>query len=237
MLKNYLKIAFRNLRRHKAYSVINVAGLAIGLACFTLIILYVQDEWSYDRYHEDADQIYRVAVEIQASEGATRTAQSPPIWPTTMLQAYPEVEAAVRLKPPRQTWMVRYEDRSFSEKGWVFADSSVFDVFDVPLLHGDPATALSAPYTVVVSEAMVEKYFQGDDPIGQTITIDSQYDFAVTGVFENVPTNSHVHFDFLASFVSMNDPSRLYLFNALEGQFPFSYTYLKLADGVTQEAF
>ena len=81
MLKNYLKISLRNLQRHKAYSFINVAGLAIGLACFTLIILYVQDEWSYDRYHEDADQVYRLAVEIQANEGATRTAQSPPIWP------------------------------------------------------------------------------------------------------------------------------------------------------------
>ena len=237
MLKNYVKIAFRNLRRHKAYTVINMAGLAIGLACFTLIILFVQDEWSYDRYHNDAGQIYRLAIETQASEGATKNAQSPPVWPTKMLETYPEIDAAVRLKPPRQTWMVRYEDRSFSEKRWVFADSSVFDVFDVPLLRGDPATALSVPYTVVVSEAMVEKYFQGDDPIGKTITIDSQYDFAVTGVFENVPANSHVHFDFLASFVSMNDPNRLYLFNALEGQFPFSYTYLKLADGVTQEAF
>ncbi len=237
MLKNYLKISLRNLQRHKAYSFINVAGLAIGLACFTLIILYVQDEWSYDRYHEDADQVYRLAVEIQANEGATRTAQSPPIWPTTLLQVYPEVAAAVRLKPPRQTWMVRYEDRSFSEKQWVFADSSVFDVFDVPLLRGDPKTALNVPFTVVVSEAMVEKYFGGDDPLGKTITIDSQYDFAVTGVFENVPSNSHVHFDFLASFVSMYDPNQLYLFNALEGQFPFSYTYLKLEEGVTQKAF
>ncbi len=237
MLKNYLKISLRNLQRHKAYSFINIAGLAIGLACFTLIILYVQDEWSYDRYHENADQVYRLAVEIQASEGATRTAQSPPIWPTTLLQAYPEVAAAVRLKPPSQTWMVRYEDRSFSEKRWVFADSSVFDVFDVPLVRGDPKTALNVPFTVVVSEAMVEKYFGGDDPLGKTITIDSQYDFAVTGVFENVPSNSHVHFDFLASFVSMYDPNQLYLFNALQGQFPFSYTYLKLEEGVTQEAF
>ena len=237
MLKNYLKIALRNLRKHKAYSLINVAGLAIGLACFTLIVLFVQDELSYDRYHPDADRLYRIAIEIEASEGATRNAQSPPLWTTALLESYPEVEKAVRFKPPRQTWMVRYQDRQFSEKTWVFADSSVFEVFGVNLRRGTPETALTAPFTVVISEAMVEKYFRDEDPIGKTITIDNQYDFAVTGVFEDVPDNTHFHFDFLASFVSMNDPQTLYLLNVLEFPFPFSYNYVLLEEGATKEAF
>ena len=237
MLKNYFKIALRNLKKHKAYSLINVAGLAIGLACFTLIILFVQDELSYDRYHPHADRLYRIAIEIEASEGATRNAQSPPVWTTALLESYPEVEKAVRFKPPRQTWMVRYADRQFSEKTWVFADSSVFDVFGVTLRRGTPETALTAPYTVVISEAMAEKYFQGEDPIGKTITLDNQYDFAVTGVFEDVPSNTHFHFDFLASFVSMDNPQTLYLLNVLAFQFPFSYNYVRLAEGATQEAF
>ena len=237
MLKNYFKISIRNLRKHKAYSLINVAGLAMGLACFTLIILFVQDEWSYDRYHPDADRLYRIAIEIEASEGATLNAQSPPVWTTALLESYPAVEKAVRFKPPRQTWMVRYDDREFSEKTWVFADSSVFDVFGVNLVRGTPETALTAPFTVVISQASVEKYFRGEDPIGKTITIDNQYDFAVTGIFEDVPDNTHFDFDFLASFVSMDDPQTLYLLNALEFPFPFSYSYVRLAEGTTQEAF
>lgn len=234
MLKNYLTIALRNLRKHKGYAAINVAGLAIGLACFALILLYVQDEFRYDDHNPNAERIVRVAVETEAGEGLQRTAQSPPIWPTLMLDEYPEVRAAVRFKPPRQTWMVRHDDEEFAEKGWAFADSSVFDIFHVPLVRGNPETALSTPFTVVVSESMVEKYFDGENPIGRMLSLDNQYDFEVAGVMADMPRTSHFHFDFLASFVSLEDPEQLYLFNALEGQFPFSYTYLLLEDGTTE---
>ena len=111
MLKNYLKIALRNLVRHKGYASINLLGLAIGLACFTLITLYVMDERSYDRYHGNSDRTYRIALELQTPDGVQNTAQSPPKWSTVMLVQYPEIELVVRLKPLRQSWMVNYEDR------------------------------------------------------------------------------------------------------------------------------
>ncbi|HMB91594.1 MAG TPA: ABC transporter permease [Rhodothermales bacterium] len=231
MLKNYLKIALRNLRKHKGYSLINITGLAIGLACFTLIMLYVLDEFSYDRHYPDADRIYRIALDIEAGEGTQRTAQSPPVWTTQMLEEFPEVEQAVRFKPPRQTWMVSYQNEHFSEKRWAFADSNVFNMFDLPLARGNAQTALVAPFTVVISESMAEKYFKGEDPLGKIMSLDNQYDFEVTGIMADMPENSHFHFDFLASFVSMEDPNQLYLLNALTAPFPFSYSYLLLEEG------
>lgn len=133
--------------------------------------------------------------------------------------------------------MVSFNNRHFSEKGWAFADSTVFEVFDIPVLQGDPNTALVAPHTVVISEAMAKKYFGDANPLGKVLTLDNQYYFNVTGVFENMPSNSHFQFDFLASFVSLNDPRTLYLLNALESQFPFSYSYLLLEDGADPKAF
>ena len=235
MLKNYLAIALRNIRKHKAYSFINISGLAIGLACFLLIMLYVQDELSFDRYHENADNIYRIAVDIQANEGLQQNAQTPPVWPTYLLADHPEIVNAVRFKPPRQKWMVNYGTRHFTEKGWTFADSSVFDVFNFPLVQGNPKSALTVPFTVVLSEAMAKKYFGDEDPMGKIITIDNQYDFAITGIMKNMPVNSHFHADFFASFVSMEDPQILYLVNVLQAQFPFAYTYLQLAENTPPE--
>lgn len=237
MLKNYLNIALRNLHKHKGYTLINISGLAIGLACFALIMLFVRDELSYDRHHKNANHIYRIAVEFQASQGLQRTAQSPPIWTPKLLAEYPEIVNAVRFKPPRQKWMVSYNNRHFSEKGWAFADSAVFEIFDIPLVQGSPKTALTAPYTVVLSQAVAEKYFGDEDPVGKVITLDNQYYFTITGIFENMPSASHFHFDFLAAFVSMNDPQKLYLMNVLETQFPFTYAYLQLQENVSGAEF
>ncbi len=230
MFRNYLKVALRNLRKQRSYAFINILGLSIGLACFALIMLYVLDERSYDTHHTHADAIYRVTAEVEASEGATHNAQVPPIWSTHMLADFPEIEAAARIKPPRQTWMVRYEDQRFSEKGWMFADSSIFDVFDVNLVEGQTHNALNRAWTVILSESMAVKYFRGANPMGQTITIDNQYDFEVTGVFADWPIQSHVRPDFLASFTSMEDPQQLYLVNVPEAQFPFSYNYVRLSE-------
>ena len=237
MLKSHFNIALRNLLKYKSYTIINIAGLAIGFACFTLILLFVRHELSYDRHHRHAESIYRIAIEIQANQGLQRNAQSPPIWTNWLAAEYPEVVNAVRFKPPRQGWMVSFNNRHFSEKGWAFADSTVFEVFDIPVLQGDPNTALLAPHTVVISEAMAKKYFGDANPLGKVLTLDNQYYFNVTGVFENMPSNSHFQFDFLASFVSLNDPRTLYLLNALESQFPFSYSYLLLEDGADPKAF
>lgn len=230
MLKSYLRIAFRNLFKHRTYSAINILGLAIGLTCFILIMLYVKDELSYDRYHSNADRIFRIAVDVQTKDGLQQNAQTPPIWTTKLIQDFPEIEKAVRFKPPRQKWMVNYQDRRFTERGWAFADSSVFEMFDWELTKGNPGTVLSKPFTVVISEAMAHKYFGEEDPVGKTITLDNQYDFGITGVMKNMRRNSHFHYDFLASFISMTDPNQLYLFNVPESNFPFSYNYVELGE-------
>ena len=230
MLNNYLKVALRNLRRQPVYTVINVAGLAIGLTCFALLILFVQDELSYDRFHDNADRIYRMVVDVEASQGVQHTAKSPPIWANALLTDFPEVASVVRFQTKRQGWMVRYNDRRFSEKTWTFADSTVFEVFDVPLVRGNPATALVAPYTVVLSEARAAKYFPDEDPMGKTVTVDNQYDFEVTGVMQDMPPNAHFHFDFLASYTSTKDPPYIYTLDLSTVNFPVTYTYVLLRD-------
>jgi putative ABC transport system permease protein len=197
MFKNYLKIIFRNINRNKGYTLISVFGLAVGLACCIFIILWIQDELSYDRYHEKCDRIYRVVNEYQ-SEGAVRrgvrtSAQLAP----ALVQDFPEVEDAVRFS--RNKYLIAYGNKQF----WFniyFADPSLFEIFTVPFIKGDPKTALSEPGSIVISEKMAVKYFGNENPIGKTISVNHKYDFQVTGVFQNIPRNSHFRFDFLRPF-------------------------------------
>ena len=230
-------MALRNLRRQPVYTVINIAGLAIGLACFVLLVLFVEDERSYDRFHANADRIYRIVVDVEASQGVQHTAKSPPIWANALRTDFPEVASVVRFQTTRQGWMVRYKDRRFSEKTWTFADSTVFEVFDVPLVRGDPATALVAPYTVVLSQTMAARYFPGEEPLGKTLTLDNQYHFEVTGVMQDMPPNAHFHFDFLASYTSTKDPPYIYTLDLSRATFPVTYTYVLLHDRQAAAAF
>jgi len=203
MLKNYLKVALRNLLRHKSYSFINVAGLAVGITCCLLILLFVQDELSYDRYHEKAERIYRLIVENQA-EGKTfnNALSSAPMVPA-LLRDYPEIESAVRFYPADASVLVSHEDKRFYEERFFYADAAVFEVFTFPFIKGDPQTALAEPNTVVLTEAMAHKYFGEADPLGKILKLNMERDYLVTGVIKNVPNNSHLHFDFLASFQSL----------------------------------
>jgi putative ABC transport system permease protein len=203
MFKNYLKIALRNLLRHKGYSFINVAGLAVGITCCLLILLFVQDELSYDRYHEKADRIYRLIVENQA-EGKTfnNAISSAPMVPA-LLRDYPEIESAARFYPVDASVLVSYGDKRFYEEHFFYADAAAFEVFTFPFIKGDPKTALAEPYTVVLTEAMARKYFGVENPLGKILKLNMERDYLVTGVIQNVPKNSHLHFDFLASFQSL----------------------------------
>ena len=237
MYKNYLKIAFRNLIKHRMYAFLNVAGLAIGLTCFILIMLFVRDELSFDSYPEHADDIYRIALDIKTSQGEQKTAQSPTAWGSVMEDEYPEVVNFTRFKPPQLKWLVGYDDIRFYEKNWTFSDSTVFEMFSMPLLRGNPKSALNAPWTVVLSEEMARKYFQDQDPIGKIIELDNQYDFAVTGVMKNPAHNAHFHFDFLASIQTLQD-SAIYFDRFLERQgFPFIYTYIQLEENYPAAEF
>ena len=159
MIKNYFKVALRNLLRYKGYSLLNITGLSIGLACFTLIMIFVWNELSYDKHFTKSDQIYRVYSQIKTSNGMQVTAQTPPGWARHLKNDYAEIEEVTRFKPPNQWWKVVYENKIFYESEWTFADSSVIDMFDVRLLKGDPEKVLSAPYSVIISKHIARKYF------------------------------------------------------------------------------
>lgn len=226
MLTNYLKVAVRNLGRHKGYAAINVLGLAVGMAVCVLIVLFVRDELSYDRFHEHADRVYRIVSEW---DNFSVPATNPPFVRT--LQAdYPELEVAKLLKTDG---LVRHGARAFEEERIYFANPAVFDVFTFPLDRGDPATALQRPFTAVLTTAMAEKYFPSEDPIGQTIAIDNQFEAEVTGIAEPVPENAHFHFDFLVSFASL-DAAFNYSSSNNWGNNSI-YTYLLLPPGMAPE--
>ena len=238
MFQNYLTIALRNLLGHKGYSAINVLGLAIGMTSCVLILLYVQDELSFDQYHAKKDRIYRIAESATITGRSIEAAVTPPSWAPVLARDYPDIEQFTRIKPPNSRWLIRHGDNRFYERYFVFADSSVFDVFTLPLVQGNASTALAEPHTVVVSESMADKYFGDENPIGKVITGDGLYEFTVTGIMRDMPVNSHFHFDFLASFASLA-PNNLYYSdpdNIQNSGFNHDlYTYLLLREGTTRE--
>jgi putative ABC transport system permease protein len=206
MLKNSLNIAIRNLRKNRNHSLVNITGLALGMACAILIGLYVKHELSYDRFHNNADRIFR-AVKTEISSGKPmRSAISPnPLGPS-LRAAFPEVAGTVRISsggPDEKA--VGYGEKSFFEEAFFLTDPSFFQVFTFPLLKGDPRTALSDPWSVVITQRAAEKYFGDEDPLGKQLTYENTHVFTVTGVIENIPENSHFHSDFFASMGCADD--------------------------------
>jgi putative ABC transport system permease protein len=239
MLQNYLKVIIRNIFRQKGYSIINLMGLAVGMSSCIMIMLYVQDEFKYDKYVEYPDRVYRIITDFGAGDrGNVSTARSAPPWAPVLATEFPEIENYVRLKSPLVSWMVSYQPNNlkFHEKGFYFADDTVFDFFNINMVRGDPATALKEPSTVVLSQAMARKYFGNEDPIGKVMSLDNSYDFRVTGIMEEIPKNSHFHCEFLASFSTLytveNGPYGQNYGNDMQQQFfPDLYTYVRLPEG------
>ena len=207
MLRNYLTIAFRNLWKHKFYSVINILGLAIGLACFLFILLYVRDEVSYDKYHAKADRTYRINFDGYAFEQELNFAVVGAQVGPTIIEEYPEVEQYCRFRE-RGSYSVRYEDQSYREENWVFADSSLFDVFSFELVKGDPQKVLTEPNTLVITEAVAKKYFGSEDPIGKSVTVDNEDLYRISGVMKEIPHNSHFSFNIFASMSTIEESRR-----------------------------
>ncbi|NEU08561.1 FtsX-like permease family protein [Flavihumibacter sp. R14] len=203
MLTTYFKIAIRNLKRHRLFSAINILGLTIGMATCMVIMLYVRHELSYDRFNEKADRIVRVTFRgsVQGEKMNEAHVMPPVAW--TLKTDFPEVEEATRLRNggfPR----ISYGEKSFREDALAYADSNIFEVFTLPLITGDPKTALRAPNSIVISKEIAEKYFGKEDPINKTLLLkDSNIGYKVTGVMENVPELSHFHFDLFASMASL----------------------------------
>ncbi|MGH7492866.1 MAG: ABC transporter permease [bacterium] len=202
MFRNYLKTAIRNLLKYKGYSGINITGLAIGLACCFLIVLFVRHELSYDRFHERAPRVYRL-LHASASDPESRSALSASAYAPHLLHEFPEVEQAVRFFTNAGAANLKSASEVRTVDGLVFADASIFEVFSFRLLRGDPATALAASNAMVITSSAAQSWFGNEDPLGKTIFYlrDSQkLALQITGVLEDVPSNSHLQFDYLVSF-------------------------------------
>jgi putative ABC transport system permease protein len=199
MIKNYFKIAFRNLRKNKGVSAINIIGLAAGLATCLLIILYVKDELGYDRFNQKADRIYRVDGDIRFGGNHFILAQAPDPMGAALKNDFPQVEQYVRFRN-HGGFMVKKGNQNIEENKVIYTDSTLFDVFTLPMIDGDPKTALVSPNSVVITESTAKKYFNSTDVVGKTLTINDTSVFKITGVIKDIPKQSHFDFDF---FVSM----------------------------------
>lgn len=237
MFKNYLKIAWRNLLKNKGYSLINIGGLAIGLACFLLIALFISNELSFDTYHEKKDNIYRV-VHHRSEEDPTDTWiwGNAPVGPA-LKSDFPEIIEKVQFSGISDI-LLKYNNRSFQESECFYVDPTVFDVFSWPLVAGSPETALEAPYSIVLTETLAKKYFGNENPLGKTLegiggrAADGTY--TVTGIVEDIPQNSHFSFDILMSMSSFQQ-TRPEIFGWW-GYVDF-YTYLLTSKNFDQEVF
>ncbi len=232
MLRNFFLNSFRNLKKSSGYLFINVGGLAVGLTTFLFITLYVVNELTYDRFHTNYQNIYRVKIIGRMAGGELNQAISAAPMAQAMLNDYPEIEKITRVTG-MGAWLIGYGDKKFNEDGVLFADSTFFDVLDFRMLKGDPRTALTRPRTMVLTEEYARKYFGNQDPMGQRLTVESDTVlYTVTGVMQNVPDNSHIKFDILASMSTY--PGRANNTFWISHNF---YTYFILRDGTDKVAF
>ncbi|GAB3916374.1 ABC transporter permease [Larkinella terrae] len=206
MIQNYFKIAWRNLWRKKAFSAINIAGLAVGLATCLLIVLFVQHELSYDSYNTKADRLFRVALSVRIAGKEMDMAYAPALTGSSLVRDYPGVEATTRLESDG-SFVVKYGTERFKEDRVVFADSNFFELFSIPLLKGNVKTVLNEPNTIVLTQTTARKYFGHQDPVGKSLTLGDKL-YRVTGVCRDVPSNTHFHYDFFASYTSLKQSEK-----------------------------
>jgi len=196
MINNYLKIALRNTIRNKGYSFINISGLAIGMTCCILILLWVQDELSYDQFHENGDYLYFVATRQMYNNRWYTSSGTPPAAGPALKAEYPEIQNTARLQNGTMPLVVRYGDKLYTEPVRS-GDFSLLEMFTFPLVKGNLVAAFSNPYSIFLTERMAEKYFGNDEPVGKILHIENRFEFTVAGVLQNMPDNSMIRFDFL----------------------------------------
>ena len=225
MFRNYFKTAIRNLWRNKTFSAINITGLAVGIATCFIIMQFVQDELSYDRFNDKADRIVRVVFQASINGGKISESNVMPPVAQALKNDYPEVEEATRLRQ-YGTSKVTYKEKSFKDDAFAFVDPNFFNVFTLPLLKGDSKSALLQPNTVVITKDVAGKYFGNEEPIGKTLLVNNGKDpFTVTGVIDNIPANSHFHFDMFGSMTGLAEAKEQ---SWMQSNF---FTYLLLKEG------
>jgi putative ABC transport system permease protein len=200
MILNYIKIAIRNIQRHKLYAFINIFGLALGLAVFMLITLFIQFELSYDKFHQNHDRIYRVEQTLVLNQRTVNDAGLPSILSTVLKEEIPEIEAISGVYEYWTPLLSLGNKKAITSERCLYADNSFLKIFSFPLVKGDREKALAHPYSVVISEDIALALFGDEEPLGKTIRVNHRYDLKVTGVIKKVPINSHFQFDTLISF-------------------------------------
>jgi putative ABC transport system permease protein len=236
MLKNYLKIAFRNISRHKGYTFLNVAGLAIGIAACLLIALYVRNELSYDTYHTAADRLYRVAIDIQTKTGNRVFAQTSAPLAAALQRDFPQVEKATRLSKQSNQLVTYGPEKNFYENNFYLADPSIFEVFSLPLLKGNAQTALNLPGTLVITAELAKKYFGNAEPLGKILKVNNE-PFEVTGVLQSLPYNSHLKMDLITSLATWEKQDWYKKDVADNWHSTMFYTYIKAKEQVNIPVF
>ena len=228
MLKNYLTVAFRNFKRNYVYTAINILGLTLGLAIGLIILLFLVNELTYDSYHNNAKNIYRLYTSIQFGDRAKMEDPkvNAPLGPY-LLENFPDVISQTRISP-KQTLKFKINDSEFMEDMY-FADSSFFQIFTLKFLYGNKNNALIEPFSLVITKSLAKKYFGNNNPIGEIITDSKKRNYTITAVIEDVPENSHFKFDVLSSFSTLDNIDEFK--NSINGwgfQYTSFYTYIKV---------
>ncbi|MFQ3213429.1 MAG: putative ABC transport system permease protein [Marivirga sp.] len=209
MLRNYIKIAWRNLIKNKLYSIINITGLSIGVACSMLIFLYVSNELSYDQFHENADNIYRASREGKMGDNEFRFPFTPAPLATALLEEVPEIDKAVRLRSEGSFLVKSPEmEQSFQENQVLFADSGFFELFSFPIIEGNPKKQFIGPDMMAISKSAANRYFPNESALNKSLILDGDETYVVTGVFDDFPSNSHMKADFLLSMSNLDRANR-----------------------------
>ena len=232
MFKNYLTIAFRNLRRQKIYSLINISGLALGMTAFLIIAVWVWHEISYDRFHEHAGRIYRVAEKRHFPDQVQLSNFTPGPLSTALKENFPEIKSVTRVAWTGER-VFRYQDKVHYENDILPVDPDFLRIFTFPMVVGDSAKALDNPFSVVVTESAAAKYFGNEDPLGKVLNLDNRFDLTVTAVVEDVPENSHLQFGMLVPFEMVERLG----WDIRNWGFSMALTYLHLGDQVDVQAF
>ena len=209
MIKNYLKISFRHIRKHKGYAFINITGLAIGLASCVLILLWIRDELSFDRFHVNIHHLFRVTRSERTPDGSlNHFASTPSPLAPSLKESYPEIIESTRfynISQLKGRILLEANDQKHYETDYCFADPSFFSMFTFPFVRGDAQSAMRMPNSVVLTQEMASKYFGGDNPIGKTVSMNTRDVYTISGVIKNIPGNSHLKFDFLSPIEPLFD--------------------------------
>ena len=227
MFKNYLKVAFRSLNKNRAYAVINILGLALGLTVTILVFLFVKDETSYDKHWNDSERIYRVGLNAALMGQTVNGPATPHPMAQSLRTEFTEIETATRFQPGFQEALMSYEQEKIYIQNYVRADSLFFKIFNYDFVHGDAETALKEENAVVLTEDAARKFFGADNAMGKIINFDNRLDYVVRGIVKEPTEKAHFQFDV---FLADNDVRNMWL------QYNW-YTYFRLRDGVDMDAF